>query len=28
LTPRIIPSAIHRTDIEEADPAAVGKSWF
>ena len=28
LTPRIIPSAIHRTDIEEAGPAAVGQAWL
>ena len=27
LTPRIIPSAIHRTDIEQAGPGAVGQSW-
>src|SRR4029078_13143467 len=28
LMPRIIPSAIHRRDIEEVDRAAVGQEWF
>ena len=27
-TPRIIASPIHRTDIEEVGPAAIGQAWL